>query len=180
MVLGEKIFFCIVLRCTPKRKTWKQKSHCSLGTIKGRKKPEVITRKGRLGEEGQERGVGKLKGKTVPTSPLCPAVETGPHLQGALLPKPRCGSRFSVTRTISRPGSAVKLFLLLFFEPRGRIGAPHCAFPPNYLGANTKGVNSISHTCAHTHSHAHNPENKSSSYLISQQCWEWTPEHTLT
>lgn len=96
--------------------------------------------------------------------PFCPKGETGSHLPGALLPKPRCGSRVSVTCVISPSGSAIKPFLLSFCGPSGRNKAPHCAFPPNYLSLDTKVVNSV---LTHVHAHTHT------------QYWEWITEHEL-
>ena len=116
----------------------------------------MITEKGELGER-QERGVEKSKG------------EYGTHFPSArgerlgLLPKPRCGSLVSVTCVISRSGSAIKPFVLLFCGPRGRNKAPRCASPPNYLSFDTKEVNRVLHTCVLTHT----------------QYREWITEHAF-
>lgn len=65
--------------------------------------------------------------------PLCRA-EPGPPLQGTLLPKPRCGSRFSVTHTMSGLASSARLFLQLSCDSGGRIKAPYLGFPPKSVG----------------------------------------------
>lgn len=123
----------------------------------------MIAIKGKLGER-QEMGIEKSKGKKWHMPPFCPKGETGSHLPGALLPKPRCGSRVSVTCMISPSGSAIKPFLLSFCGPSGRNKAPHCAFPQNYLSLDTKVVNSVlTHVRAHTHT----------------QYQEWITEHEL-
>lgn len=95
--------------------------------LKRRKTTDHQKKKGKLGEDKQERGIEKSKGKMAHTSPLPGA------LAGALLPKPRYGSRVSATCIISRSGSAVKLLLLLFCGPGGGNKALPCAFLQNCL-----------------------------------------------
>ena len=140
MVWGEKLFFYLVLRFSryalqnligSKKKLLSPKSHYSLGIFKGKKKKWSL-KTGKLEKDRQEKGVGKSKGKMVHTSFLPRERETGTPLPGALLPKPRCGSRLRVTCTISPSGSAIKLLLLLFRDPRYGNKATHCAFPQNF------------------------------------------------
>lgn len=97
------------------------------------------------------------------TSPLPGA------LAGALLPKPRYGSRVSATCIISRSGSAVKLLLLLFCGPGGGNKALPCAFLQNCLWLSIKDVNGISCTCTHTCTHA-------STHAHTMDCWIHTSE----
>ena len=85
MVLGEKLFFYLVLRISryalqnligSKKKLLSPKSHYSLGIFKGKKKKWSL-KKGKLEGDRQEKGVGKSEGKMVHTSFLPRERETG-------------------------------------------------------------------------------------------------------
>lgn len=117
-VCGEGgFYFYLVLRCI-------QKIHQHLQGIFGTKSVCVLLRHWKEGNSGRDCWVKQLWEKRPDWgNEWCLSLlwwaEPEPCLQEALLPKPRCGSRFSVTHTMSWLDSPVQLFLLLFCDPGG-------------------------------------------------------------
>ena len=117
-VCGEgRFYFYLVLRCIQKIYQHMQGIFCTKSVC-------VLCRHWKEGNSGRDcwetqdrREEARLGQWMVPVPALW--AEPEPRLQEALLPKPRRGSRFSVTHTMSWLDSPIQLFLPLFCDPGG-------------------------------------------------------------